>query len=67
MSELAEHTALFDIFGQAMENVERIARQHAFPKTNDVAVIVILGGLDQNDMKFFDFVAASVLSPPECL
>ncbi len=50
--ELAEQPALFDILGQAMQDVERVARQHAFPKTNQVAVIVILGRLDQNDMKF---------------
>ena len=52
--ELAEHPALSDILGQAMQDVERIARQHAFPKTNQVAVVVVLGWLDQNDMKFFD-------------
>ena len=52
--ELAEYAPLFEIFGQAMQDVERIARQHAFPKSNQIAVIVVLGRLDQYDVESFD-------------
>ncbi len=51
----AEHLACFDVFGETVQHVERVARQDSLPKTDDISIIVILGGLDQNDMKFFDF------------
>ena len=65
--ELAEHSPFFDIFGQAMQHIERIARQHALPKADQIAVIVILGRLDQNDHEISRLIAASDPSPPECL
>jgi hypothetical protein len=37
-----------------MQDIEGIAGQHAFPETNDVAVVIVLRRLDQNDMEFVD-------------
>ena len=37
-----------------MQDVERVAREHAFPKANHIAVIVVLGGFDQNDAEFLE-------------
>jgi hypothetical protein len=36
-----------------MENIQCVAWQDALPEANDITVIVIFGGLDQNYPKFF--------------
>src|SRR6187455_3268418 len=46
--KFSEHTTLFNIFSQAMENIQSIAWQDALPEANDIAIIVIFGGFDQN-------------------
>ena len=50
--KVAEDAAVFHGFGQTVQNVEGVAREHAFPKANDIPVVVVLGGLDQNDAEF---------------
>ena len=47
--KIAEHSTLFHGFGQTVQDVKRVAREHTFPKANDITLIVVLGGLDQND------------------
>jgi hypothetical protein len=37
-----------------MENIQGVTWQDTFPKANDVAIVVILRGLDQNYPKFFN-------------
>jgi hypothetical protein len=51
--KFSEHTALYHILSQAMENIQCVAWQDALPEANDITVIVIFGGLDQNYPKFF--------------
>src|SRR6185503_21489 len=49
-----EHSTRPDVLGEAMQHVESIARQHALPKPDYVTIVIVLGGLDQNDMKLLD-------------
>src|SRR6476619_4471329 len=51
--KIAEDAATFHVFGQAVQDIERVAREHAFPKPNHVTIVVVLGGFDQNDAEFF--------------
>src|SRR5882724_3228398 len=50
----AEYTTAFYLFGQTVQDVERVAREHAFPKANHITVVVVLGGFDQDDTEFFE-------------
>src|SRR3989304_7472591 len=51
-SKVAEYTIAFYLFGQTVQDVERVAREHTFPEANHIAVIVVLGGFDQNNAEF---------------
>ncbi len=44
--EIAEYATSFHLLGQAMQDVERVAREDALPKTNHITVVVVLGGFD---------------------
>jgi hypothetical protein len=37
-----------------VQDVERVAREHAFAKANHITVVVVLGGLDQDDAEFLE-------------
>jgi hypothetical protein len=32
-----------------VQDVKRVTREHAFPKANDIPVVVVLGGFDQDN------------------
>ena len=49
----AKHPAALQIFGEAGKTGQRIARQDATEMTNDVAFVIILGGLDQDHGQAF--------------
>ena len=51
-----EDTPLGNIHSQAVQTGQRIACDYPAPPANDIALIVILGGLDQDDMKLFFFL-----------
>ena len=42
----SENSPRLDIFGEAMEHIQRVARQDAFPKTNHVTLVVVFGRFD---------------------
>jgi hypothetical protein len=46
---VAERTAPFKIFGKAGEASQRVARKDTAEVPNDVAFVIILGWLDQDD------------------
>src|SRR4030095_7837214 len=48
-----EYATPFYLFGQTVQDVERVAREHAFPKANHITVVVVLGGFDQDNAEFF--------------
>jgi len=52
--KVAEDAAALHLFGQTMQDIQRIARQHAFPKTNHIAIVVVFGRLDQDNSKLFE-------------
>ncbi len=60
----AEHSAFPYVFGQAVQNIEGVARQHSFPEADDVTVVVVLRGLDQDDVELIDGCQHSLPSLP---
>ena len=42
----SENAPRLDVFGQAMEHVQSVARQDAFPKTDHVTFVVVFGRFD---------------------
>ena len=53
-SKIAEHATAFHLIGQTVQDVERVAREHAFPKANHITVVIVFGRLDQDDAEFFE-------------
>src|SRR5712692_6261493 len=51
--KIAEYATAFHLFGQTVQDVESVAREHTFPKANHITVVVVLGGFDQDDPEFF--------------
>lgn len=49
--KITEHPVPFQIFGQAVQHIEGVAREHPLPKTYDVALLVVLGRFDQDDLE----------------
>jgi hypothetical protein len=40
---------LLYVLSQPVQDVQGIARQDPFPKADDIAVVIVFGGLDEND------------------
>jgi hypothetical protein len=52
--KVPEHAAGFHLLRETVKNVERVTREDAFPKTNDITVVIIFGGLDENNAEVLE-------------
>ena len=47
----SKHLARRAVAGDAVDSGQRVRRDHRSPPANDIAVIVVVGGLDENELK----------------
>src|SRR5262249_19111122 len=52
--DVAQRAAPLNVVREAVKNVQRVAWQNAFPEADHIAVVVVLGRLDQDDAKFIE-------------